>query len=392
MKRLSLIILLLIIFSAAAWAQEPAEIIHYEPQFMPWSPEVAAQGNSFTANAKGYNALFWNPAAFAHTRSSLTLASVLPTLYFFPDETTMDDVNLLMSDPTNAISVLEPILTGNGIGLAASTGLGFVGRSLGLGLVGIVDVFAYGPNLLGVQVDANATIGFIGGLGLPIQVGPILLKAGASLRPMYRIAAYDIGVADAMAIISGGETTGPSLPDALHGTALGIDLGVLAELGDLTVGMTFRDFGGTEFNYSVSSLDEIVDGLAAGGLPPEGTPLPENERYIIPMSVNTGVSFHPDLGGLRFLFDPTIHAEYDILLVPPEEAPSLWMGLHAGVEVKVLSILELRAGINQGYITAGVGINIPLLDVNVAYFTREMGSFVGARPNQALSVEAAIRF
>jgi hypothetical protein len=32
------------------------------------------------------------------------------------------------------------------------------------------------------------------------------------------------------------------------------------------------------------------------------------------------------------------------------------------------------------------------LDVNLAYFTREMGNYAGARPNEGFSLEAAIRF
>ena len=62
MRQKLLITGLLIVIGLRAFAQNDVE---YEPKFQPQSPQIMAQGGSFTANAKGYNALFMNPAGFS---------------------------------------------------------------------------------------------------------------------------------------------------------------------------------------------------------------------------------------------------------------------------------------------------------------------------------------
>ncbi len=116
-------------------------------------------------------------------------------------------------------------------------------------------------------------------------------------------------------------------------------------------------------------------------------------KYKIPMQGTLGISFHPDLGGLSFLFDPTVSLDYQhVFYSQPENQTSFLSGIHAGTEIKVLKFLKVRAGINQGYVTAGVGAKLLFLDVNASYFTREMGRFAGQQPNQGFTMEAAIRF
>jgi hypothetical protein len=110
------------------------------------------------------------------------------------------------------------------------------------------------------------------------------------------------------------------------------------------------------------------------------------------MSAHLGVSFHPTLGGLSRIIDPVVHAEYALPFVPAEVAPSFWSSIHAGAEVTLFSLLKLRAGLNQGYMTAGAGLHLLFLDANVAYFGRELGAFAGAKQSQGITAEVAIRF
>jgi hypothetical protein len=107
------------------------------------------------------------------------------------------------------------------------------------------------------------------------------------------------------------------------------------------------------------------------------------------MSVHAGAEFHPDLGGLSFLIDPSVHAEY---VMTSGVDSSFWTNLHLGAEVRVLRMLRLRAGLNQGYTTLGVGLKLLFLEAHVAYFGREMGSYAGARQNQGVTAEVALRF
>jgi hypothetical protein len=66
---------------------------------------------------------------------------------------------------------------------------------------------------------------------------------------------------------------------------------------------------------------------------------------------------------------------------------------HAGAEVDVW-LLALRAGLNQGYPTYGVGLSFGLLDVNYVHFTEELGYFPGqmARDMHVFSLNFKIRW
>jgi hypothetical protein len=391
MRRYVVFAIALLIISTALFGQTEVTRF-YEPQFIPQSAEIMAQGGSFNANAKGFYSLFTNPAAFGKGKASLTLVSAMPWMYALPSESTVAALETASADPAAAIGELNDILTGPGFGAGVSSGIGFVGANLGLGLIGMADVFASGPNTFGVEVDSHITFGFIGGLGIPIDLGGILLRLGGAVRPMYRIRIPNMGIDEVLSLASSDMSTGEITLPVYQGVGLGIDLAAMAEFGPFTASLSIRDLGGTVFQYTTSTFSEAMTALDAGSLPEGGPEIPENERYVIPMTWNIGAAFHPDLGGLAKLIDPVVHADYAISFVPIEVAPTFWTSLHLGAEVRLLSIFKLRAGINQGYITAGAGVHLLFLDVNVAYFGRELGSFAGAKQSQGLTAEVAIRF
>ena len=393
MKRGIIIFFALLLIGTTTFGQTEVRTI-YEPPLLPQSAEVMAQGGSFNANAKGFYSLFTNPAAFGKGKASLTLVSAMPWLYASSDEATIASLIAAAEteNPMGIVNDLAGILTGPGIGAGLLTGMGFVGSNLGLGLVAMADVYAYGPKALGVEVDSHITLGFIGTLGIPINLGGITLRVGGAVRPMYRIRIPNMGIDEALSIFAGDMEGGEIALPVYHGVGLGIDLAATADIGPLTASLSIRDLGGTPFQYSTSTLTETIAAFETGALPDGGAEIPEDEKYIIPMVWNIGAAFHPDLGGLSKLIDPVVHANYAIPFVPIEEAPSFLSSLHAGAEVTLLTFLKLRAGFNQGYFTAGVGAHLLFLDVNVAYFGREMGSFAGARQSQGLTAEVAIRF
>ncbi|MBT3273785.1 MAG: hypothetical protein HN368_11550, partial [Spirochaetales bacterium] len=316
----------------------------------------------------------------------------MPWLYAFPDEPTIAAISALADDPTAGITGLNDLLTGPGFGLGVSAGLGYVGNSLGLGMVGMADIFANGPNTLGILVDSNITLGFVGGLGVPINLGGLVLHVGGSVRPMYRIRIPGLGIADAITLMSA-DFSNVDIPlDVYHGVGLAIDAGAIAELGSLSASLAIRDLGGTAFQYSISPLGEVLAALSAGSMPQNGELVTDDVRYVIPMSAHLGVSFHPDLGGFSNLIDPIIHAQYSLPFVEAEEAPSFWSSVHLGAEITALRFIKARVGLNQGYVTAGAGIHLLFLDFNVAYFSRELGSFAGAQQSQGVTAEVALRF
>jgi hypothetical protein len=289
---------------------------------------------------------------------------------------------MLDDNPEEAVSLLSGIITTNGFGGAANVGIGLVGRGLGLGVVGGLDFYGRGKTALGTEIDAAYTWAVIAGYAVPLNLGFTQLYVGGNLRYMMRAEARDVSIVD---FLNAAEA-GPTFP-VYSGSGLAVDAGAIAEIGPFAAGVSVRDIGGTVMDYMVDNSGDLEAVLSFDSSSMEST----EDTFTIPMTVSYGLSFHPDLGFLKWLIDPVFHVEYRDTYYQERE-PSSWTKVHAGTEVKVLRFLKLRAGINQGYATAGLGMKLLFFDVNAAYFTREMGDYAGIRPNEGFTLEAAIRF
>ncbi len=64
--------------------------------------------------------------------------------------------------------------------------------------------------------------------------------------------------------------------------------------------------------------------------------------------------------------------------------------LHMGVELKFPKILALRAGLKQGYMTFGAGLNFWLLKLDYAYYKEEVGAYAGQREDARHVIELSM--
>ncbi len=381
--------------------------VELDPFFV-FSPRVMAQGGSFTAIASGHESLFTNPAGFYSARGSLTLGSVTAWSFFSP-QSAIDTI-----DATPEGEDLDPfkLLEGqaiNGFGGGAALGVSYVGRGIGIGFIASSNLLMQGETFpLGLTGTYSTTLAVVGGFARPINLGPTRLIIGADLRPMIRsYADMDAStVSDLMGAFfdDSGNQLDPTVSEifaalnggyAYQGAGLGIDLGLKWEIGPLTAGLSVRDLFNTKMTMYRHGLGDFIEYIYNNGNFPSNDAdgvVQMGDDYYIPMTVNFGLAFHPNLGALAFLFDPTIHVD----LVDPfgvlNDGQSPWSLLHAGAEVRVLRFIKLRGGINQGYLTAGAAMKLLFLDVGASVFTRELGPYAGDQPNTGMSVEVAIRF
>lgn len=399
MRRIILFCLILLLAAAFASAED-AEIKIYMSPFVPRSPEVMGQGGSFTAVAEGYSSLFTNPAGFAFKKGSLTLVTANPWVYIRPDQVAETIDLLANSEEANPEMAIIPLIneqiTAGGFGIGFSAGLGWAGKGLGLGVISMVDSHIYGNTLLGAAGQATATVGLVGGFAIPLEFfDDLKLTVGGDVRPMYRayvpmnnslvidlLGSLSDEAADPMQLLMG--------ESAYAGVGLGIDLGAMLDVGPFTVGLSVRDLFGTRFSFSESTLQEISDEIAASQSLPTGDPV--TDTYLIPMEINLGAAFHPDLGGFSFILDPKVHIDLKDPIGVIRDGMSPWSLLHIGAEAKLLKTLALRAGFYQGYITGGVGLDLLIAEINASFFTIERGQFVGDKPNSGVTLEAALRF
>jgi hypothetical protein len=402
MKKL-IIILFIAVLAVSFAAADPIK----EKALLPLMPETVAQGSSFTGVARGYNALFSNPAGFAR-KGSLTLASATSWVYANP-MALMDVADAASGDfnMKDMLNTLEPQFTENGFGVGASAGIGYVGRGLGLGATFTVDSFFKGDTFpLGIEGDITAESAFIGGYAFTIHPWGLDWHIGADVKFLSRVHA-PLKTQDMSGILNGvlnapeegdpdyDEDANPIMDalngvNALNGFGFGIDLGTMVEMGNFSVGLSMRDLFGTKLNYNLNELGGILDTYP--NLPVDSDDPDFAGEYVIPMNVSLGFGWDPDPKFLKLFFDPMFHVEISDLFGTYYDDATFWTKFHAGTEIKVLRFIRLRAGIDQGYYTAGLGLKLLFLEAHAALFTKEMGNYAGDEPASGASVEVAFRF
>ncbi len=165
--------------------------------------------------------------------------------------------------------------------------------------------------------------------------------------------------------------------------SMGFDVGALYTLGmlpipgSLTVGAALFDVAGTEFAYeydrSVNDVERNRD------LEEEEIAYAEEFRQVSP-SYRFGVAYTvPSLFGL---FGQTgVAVDYMGYSEPMiKDRPAL-ANLHVGAQVQLAKAFAVRAGLAQGYPTAGAGLHVGPLQLDYAYAGQEEGRLPGQNPS-----------
>lgn len=203
------------------------------------------------------------------------------------------------------------------------------------------------------------------------------LNVGVNLRAIYRLSVDRVlGIADFTQ--SGKKLNFQSL--GAQGVGIDGDLGTLYKLP-----FTARFIKGVSVGASLNNFlqSHYVDFGREVVAKVRGQP-PRNNR-----TVNTGVrADFPDL----FLFKNTLFAIEFQDVGSTNKLTSTAKKIHAGTETTMFGFLALRAGLNQGYITGGLGFDLPLVKINVATYGEELGSNAGQLEDRRvlLNLEFAI--
>ncbi len=391
------------LFGNSSTAQSP---------LVPLDPVVMAQGGSYAAVARGYSTLFSNPAGFARTEGELTLLSATMWVHSDPRAVIPATRALFRGSLNGDAGRIEEQFAGGGFGTGGAAGIGYVGNNVGIGFSAVFDSFFRGDQFPSASDTGNLSgviaseISIIGGFAVPFSLGSARVSVGADVRPFVRayslvddpaltagmIARY-LGVA---AHADADEDFMDNTP-VLNGFGIGLDLGALLEWPQATVGLTLRDVGGTDLNYSEHSLAEVRRAMMGGSLPTparSGDPGYISENYYVPMTANVAFAYHPQLSGFGRRLDPVVHMEVRDLfhIADHDSASGALLHLHAGTQISLWNSVALRAGLYQGHPTVGAGLSLGFLDINAALFTRELGRYPGDAPSSGASLEAAFRF
>ena len=118
------------------------------------------------------------------------------------------------------------------------------------------------------------------------------------------------------------------------------------------------------------------------------TDLDFKQLGVIPQEVNVGASVNPDF----WILKTTFAVEVDDLTKNADADKDLAKRVHLGAEIRFPMILSLRAGLNGGYPSAGIGLNFWLLRVDAATYAEEIGAYAGQRSDRRYVVQASLGF
>ena len=354
--------------------------------FAPKDVRALGMGGTFAAVSEGFASLYGNPAGFAAPKGELTILAPTSWLYIRPTSHNIALLRSAAADDGAALSALETLLVDNGLGGGANLGIGYVGNGFGIGTFVTADAYAAGDTLAGAVMDVDLQFNAVIGLARTVRLFGLGLTLGGNLRPFYR-AVGDIPLSEVI-----GAMMGDSNPDdvflskeLISGFGLAADIGAAVELGSLTLGLTVRDIAPSFLAYRTTVRALADSGFVASSGSPAGS-------FSLTPNVVLGASWHPDLGALSRILDPRVLLEIQDPLAAIRDRASFWNLVHAGIEVEALGFLVLRAGVNKGWLSAGMGLDLFFLNIDAAVFTEELGWRPGQKGRSGVALQAAIRF
>jgi hypothetical protein len=361
------------LFPAAVASSVPVFAIDTsEPVSSPPLPLVRAMGGAQTAMAMDESTVFYNPAGYAVIQDPILTASLL---------------GFSLNVDQSAVKVYGALIEGKDLGKSNNVNryLGNTTLSFGLsgplyfGRVGNNFGFAFHNDTKALMVTrpgalepfaeylAYTDLGFTGGFGFMILDG---LYAGFNLKVILRLKSQIEGTA--IEVI---ETIEKDDVPLAKSVGFGGDVGVLYHpLSWLSLGLSARDFFGTRFLSweDISGTQDYPDSM-------------------IKPRLSAGVAFFPLGSGKeekRDKNDIVVALDYVDLL----DATSPLTKLKFGLMFRTLGFLDLRGGLDGGYLTGGIAFHVKFFHFSTAYYVDELGAYPGSRPVQNLTFESAFKW
>jgi hypothetical protein len=240
------------------------------------------------------------------------------------------------------------------------------------------------------------------GVGFRLNFIPDILSVdlGASARFTYKAYSKRIGATELINLMNDDDPAAKFMAESpiAAGWAVPIDVGVNVNLPvGLRVSMVARDLNAkyTMQNYSESGLwlNEMAEFIGMSG-PYNDASTGDNAitefSYTVPWKLDLGFGWTPDLGGFGKFLRPSLALDLVDTVAMFEEGAddpnAYWNYFKAGAELKLVSMIDLRAGFNRGYYSIGVGLDLFVLRVDASYYWREYGPEIGDKPIDALTV------
>ena len=314
-------------------------------------------GGAFTAVADDQNALYFNPAGLARTEE-FRLGILNPQVEASEDAIDLfNDMSDIDMDDSKAVADVMRKYVGdnNHVKVATEFYTGFRAGSAGVmvSALGQATADIRIRNLVNpvAQIDAVADYGIMVGAGMDI---PYVdgLKVGATLKGIARTSLNEDYTAEQIADDNFEDIMDDDQED---GTGIAADIGVLYTTSALKV--TYLSLALVAQNVAEMDFGDAMDAKT---------------------QFNAGVALSQKVMGMTLtealdIYDFTENASDD---------DSLEKRLHLGVELALPAVLSVRAGLNQGYFTAGATLNFKVVKFDVATYGEEVGVVGGQKEDR----------
>ncbi len=388
MKRKAIFIILLILAIFAASAQTALEFT----EVIPKDARTMGMGGAFRVFSQGYSSFFGNPAGFAGANSSLTLTDLSVWAYLAPTTQNVEHVKSIIDGSATDSDILgyaaDWIISNNGFGAGLSLGGGWVGKKgIAIGVTLVSDEVAAGSSILGSKLVSATQLNGILGYAYPFNIGPVSLRIGLDGRAFYRMQSDPVTGLPFSTILNDvlSDSFTASTITLLGGYGFAADVGLVAGIGPVMLGLSARDFG-LEFKVGNFTAQNIID----------------DNIKAFPLLGTTAAKLNPSYAaglGVRLFengkFEPSIYTELENpqkLFSSSDIIASTLASLHAGAQVRLLRFITVRGGLNKGWYSLGAGIDLSFLELDAAIFTEELGLYPGDKGRSGISVQVGIRF
>jgi hypothetical protein len=279
--------------------------------------------------------------------------------------------------------------------------------SFGLSLQAQERLMSYktGADMLSTNLIAQVTTAATAGLGFRIGIVPdkISIDLGVTAQAVYK-AYYKAQSASSITDMMADEDADPAVKfindtPIVAGYALPISAGVNVNFpAGLSLSAAAKNFNGNytmNTYYSVNDWaeevlgDRITDDADGSG----ATNTIEDEWTIeTDWRLDAGLTWAPDIGSL---IRPIIAVDVvDITSMGGLQGDDLTRAFYEqtrlGASVRLLSILDVRGGISQGYKSIGAGFDLLVFHIDAAYYVQEYGASIGDKPIDALSLRFSL--
>lgn len=357
-----------------------------EPIRIP-SARNAALGGRHVALADDTGTLFSNPAGFRSAEPGFSIASIGVEL----SGPIFDMTSLLLSGsaPDLASADVQDLMRNlyAGLNLPGPVSFAYVGNGLGFGFYNNTGLsFATRGTLPTVTTEMREEFIFAGGYSFRI---PLPEDWNSSLDAGALLSASIVGSSEIKKDLL-------SLYDAFSDPiglvydepfelilGLGVDLGLLYSYKEkLAVGIVGRNLYAPNLIRNYATFQDFLDSTS-----------PSTSRELTPIDLSAGILFRPSWRFLeRYVSDLKLMLDYeDILdfLTHPGTSTNPLLHIGLGCELVLLDILSLRGGFYQALFSAGLGLDLSVLTLNLSMYGRELSPEPGLQPvyNLLLSLQ-----